>query len=215
VKTIEEFIAKLTNLEFENTQNPYAGKGEYPEIRRENLRLYLTSMKNAKSFLIGEAPGYRGCGLTGIPFTSEDIMLNKSEKHNLFGSSNGYRQASDEKSSMKENTATIVWETVCRFEQLPVMWNAFPLHPHKPGNVESNRKPTIEELKEGSKFVLALIRLSNIKTVIAVGKQAEQAVRRFLSSEVTNISKDSVHQVRHPSFGGKTEFVDGLKAILD
>ena len=44
--------------------------------RRENLKLYLEKMKklNPSFLLLGEAPGYKGCRLTGIPFSSEKIL---------------------------------------------------------------------------------------------------------------------------------------------
>ncbi len=47
------------------------------EIRRRNLRLYLSEMAqyNPEVLLIGEAPGHLGCLLTGIPFTSEFLLL--------------------------------------------------------------------------------------------------------------------------------------------
>lgn len=40
--------------------------------RRENLKTYLGSFPEVPEILIvGEAPGYRGCRFTGVPFTCE------------------------------------------------------------------------------------------------------------------------------------------------
>ena len=46
------------------------------EIRRRNLRLYLTELEaiGPRALLIGEAPSYRGGRLTGIAFVSETVM---------------------------------------------------------------------------------------------------------------------------------------------
>jgi len=41
-----------------------------------NLKAYMKYLLQYKPdvLLIGEAPGYRGCRLTGIPFTSGDVI---------------------------------------------------------------------------------------------------------------------------------------------
>lgn len=54
--------------------NVYSPVMPQSEICRENLYNYLQRIKNnnSKVMLIGEAPGYHGCRLSGIAFTSED-----------------------------------------------------------------------------------------------------------------------------------------------
>jgi len=74
---IELFIKDLTEyIESSESTNLYGGNSGESQIRRENLQLYLEKMQklNPSFLLLGEAPGYRGCRLTGIPFSSERIL---------------------------------------------------------------------------------------------------------------------------------------------
>src|SRR3954451_11496200 len=55
--------------------NPYA----CPD-RCHNLGAYLAALRSrgySGHLLVGEAPGYRGCAVTGIPFTSA-VVLHRS-----------------------------------------------------------------------------------------------------------------------------------------
>ena len=47
------------------------------QLRRHNLTRYLSAMEQSRPtlLLVGEAPGYRGCRLTGIPFTSSHTLV--------------------------------------------------------------------------------------------------------------------------------------------
>ncbi|WP_206832641.1 uracil-DNA glycosylase family protein [Alicyclobacillus fructus] len=211
---VDKFIRKLEKLRFENTENMYA-HDTYGPIRQENLRIYLNRMRDLrpKVLLVGEAPGYRGCALTGIPFTSEDIMLKGIENHNVLGYRHGYRKASDNQQPMKENTATVVWETLQELKELPLLWNAFPLHPHVDGNERSNRSPNAQELKAGFWFIESLIRLFDIEMVIAVGRKAQKALDRDI--RLADLPHLKFQHIRHPSRGGTKEFEERLKQIFD
>lgn len=176
----------------------------YPEnaIKRDNLRLYLhvLSQNNSGMMLVGEAPGYRGCRLTGIPFTSEDLLRNSFAP----GLGNpGFKT----KGSTKEQTASIVWGTLNTYDlryRLPLLWNAFPFHPHKIKNPCSNRNPTRQELDAGEPFILDLISLFKIRSFVAIGNTA-----------AATLSKIGIYCriIRHPSFGGKREFAKGIETL--
>ena len=208
-EVIRQLIDQLADLpETERLFNPYARRHD-PEsaIRRENLSLYLHDMlsRQPRLLLLAEAPGYRGCARTGIPVTSERIMLAGIEKWRLFG--DGYRPTTDQPNGMAEMSATILWGALIEhLAEPPVIWNTVPLHPHKTGNRDSNRTPTVSELEIGKPFISAVLDLFGFEQVCAVGRKAERVLGEM---GVT------CHYLRHPSQGGKADFVAGLKEISD
>jgi len=184
--------------------NHYAPECEGSDLRRANLLLYLRQMAACEPniMLVGEAPGYRGCRLTGVPFTSEQI-ISQGTAIGLFGRENGFRIADNGVS--REQTASIMWEALGELSTLPLLWNAYPFHPHQPGHERSNRPPTTAEIDRGAEYLLALMEIFEIETVIGVGNKAHLAVSRAgLASE----------KVRHPSHGGKAAFIEGLRQVL-
>ena len=204
----ESFIKELSRVELpENVFNQYSNISHANSIRRKNLFLYLGQMAafNSKIMLVGEAPSHRGCRLTGIPFTSEFILLNGIEEIGLFGASRGYEKTSELEKISKEQSATIVWNTLAKFNSIPLLWNALPFHPFKYGNIFSNRTPTNNELKIGGAFLKPLIQLFNIQTIVAVGNKAEMTLK---SIEV------NCQKIRHPAQGGKADFVKGITYLM-
>ena len=168
----------------------------------ENLALYLHKMSrlNPEWLLVGEAPGCHGCKLSGIPFTSERVVA----EHPFF--SDGKFSVRDRGDPEKENTATIVWDYLTEKKFYPLMWNAYPFHPHEEGNPDTNRKPTPEELKIGRHFLERLIEIFGIKpeNIIAVGREAEGSLMEL---------GIKAKEVPHPSYGHKNDFINGLNDI--
>ena len=67
--TVEEFVNNLASVGYsENVDNPYQN-----DLQRTNLVIYLNYyVENPPDCLfVGEAPGRRGCAITGIPFADE------------------------------------------------------------------------------------------------------------------------------------------------
>src|SRR4029453_15119206 len=60
-------VDELAALRIGDTFNQYADS----ELRRERLAGYLERRKSARYLLVGEAAGYRGARVSGLPFTSE------------------------------------------------------------------------------------------------------------------------------------------------
>jgi uracil-DNA glycosylase len=189
-----------------HAHNQYAGRTRGASIRRENLGLYLTQMMQRKPamLLVGEAPSHRGCRLTGIPFMSETIMLRGVAQAQLFGASQGYGKATTGAELSTEASATMVWETIGGIQTTPLLWNAFPFHPHRPDDPRSNRPPTALELEIGKQFVVELVSLFGIGRVVAVGNRARDSL--------TSLGIRHDH-VRHPSMGGKREFAAGIARL--
>jgi uracil-DNA glycosylase len=209
IKKLKDFVEELAVTEVTpNVYNQYSYSCKENSIRRDNLLIYLKEMQKLKPkiLLVGEAPGYRGCRLTGVPFTSEYLLMNNMQGLSLFGKEAGYRLASGNDKLLKEATATIIWETLIKYEIASLAWNAFPFHPHKAGDGESNRTPLKGELLMGEKPLLRMIEMFNIKEIVAVGGKAEQTLAKL------NIS---AHKVRHPAQGGKNEFVEGIRKIKE
>lgn len=178
-------------------------------VRRANLRRYLLDMQRIrpKIILIGEAPGYRGCRLTGIPFTSraqvtQGIWLDDNDR--IFGANGDYLDSGERLDFQRENSATMIWSVIKDHRPLPLLWNAYPFHPHRLNDPWSNRKPNRDELNQGLGFICMLLLEFQIERVVAVGNCAASSLRQL---------GIKVLKIRHPSFGGKGQFVEQLKEI--
>jgi len=170
-----------------------------------NLSVYLNAIDQlayTPVLLVGEALGFKGGKLTGIPFSSGQIFdrfehpfLTKIKPNIVL------------ENMESENTATIVWEYLSERQITPLCWNAFPFHPHPKGNRFKNRAPTVKEMASGARYLRALQSIFQIDTIIGVGNKGAQCAKK--SFPYTDILA-----VRHPSYGGKRDFMQGLDDIL-
>lgn len=209
MSAIPTFIQRLAQTEtLQDVYNQYAGESLPARVRRANLRRYLEHMagRRPRVLLVGEAAGHRGCRLTGVPFTSEAILLRGVPAHNLFGGDAGYAQTGEREGVTGEQTATIVWDLLQNLRPLPLLWNALPFHPFQPGRPWSNRTPRVRELALGRPFLRLMLDHFPVDTVVAVGNKAAHALSRW---------DIPAHKIRHPSHGGKVQFTKGLQALLD
>jgi uracil-DNA glycosylase len=201
-KEIKKFIDDLTKQQLTpHVKNPWDYSQPENIIRRKNLEGYFKKMCSLKPtvLLVGEAPGYRGCGRVGIPFSSEKIILS----HSFFEDRKIFRIENID-TPMAEASASIVWKTFDALDFYPLMWATYPYHPHQPGNILSNRTPKSTEIIIGQQFVKRLLDIYSIKKVVAVGRIAERTLNEM-----------GVHAfaIRHPSHGGATQFAEGLRRI--
>ena len=183
--------------------NFYAAKRT--NTQRYNLQQYLHtfSRHNSKIMIVGEAPGYNGCARTGIPFSSQRLLAEEVIPGLLFGGANGFRVTAGR--AAHEQTAASMWQLLAPYRVIPLMWNAYPFHPHRPGDLHSNRKPGVREIRDGQGYLLELLELFGIERVVGVGRSAQLAL---------NMAGVDHASVRHPSYGGKTEFMAGMEGIL-
>ena len=179
-------------------------------IRRQNLRLYLEELERIgpRMLLIGEAPSHRGGRLTGIAFVSETVMLAGvdivSPPGRILGADSGYARATSGPRLSTEASATMVWSTIRSIDPLPMLWNAFPFHPFHLGAPESNRMPDSGELALGRPFIEIVLTLFPIDEVVAVGNHAAASMTKLGIAHT---------KVRHPSMGGKNQFVEGMAQL--
>ena len=142
-----ELVGRLADARIGGTYNQYADS----ELRRERLVRYLDARVASQVVLIGEAAGYRGARVSGIPFTSERQLTG---------------------SGPAEATATIVHRVLAALgvEDEVLLWNVVPTHP---GSETSNRRPTRAEIEAAAPFLAPLIRGRH---AIAVGRLAAAAL---------------------------------------
>ena len=140
-------VERLAAAEIGGTYNQYA---HAPHLC-ERLARYLDARADAPLLLVGEAAGYRGARVSGIPFTSERQLT-------------GVGPA--------EASATIVHRVLreLELEEEALLWNVVPTHP---GTATSNRLPTCAEVEVGLVFAREL---SRGRRVLAVGRVAERAL---------------------------------------
>ena len=205
---IDQFISKLSSFSsLTNVLNPYSEDNEFHEIAKHNLRIYLERMlvNKPSSIFIGEAPGYNGCRLSGVPFTSERILFGDKVKNQIIDKDFGYKVRSTDK-LQTEQSATLMWEAFEKYQYYPLLWNAFPFHPHVSGKPQSNRTPTRAEQENGRTFILDLMDIYNIKEVYSVGNTAEESLNKL------GIQNKKIH---HPANGGKHDFIRGIDLTVE
>lgn len=209
-RQIDWLIASLAEVRTaDDVCNEYAPGHPNNAVRRANLKRYLRAMaaRGPAALMVMEAPGYRGCRLTGVPATSRKILLEGLPSLGMFGAEAGFRDV-DERGFERiygEQTATIVWGTLSSLGAAPLIWNAFPFHPHKKGQALSNRRPRQAETRLGAELLGNLLDLWQFRQIIAIGNVAHETL--------TAMGVDCV-KVRHPAQGGKRDFVAGLTALL-
>ena len=138
-----DLVDRLAHTRIGTTYNQYARS----RLRRDRLRGYLASRAQAEAILVGEAAGYRGARVSGIPFTSERQLTGAGPA---------------------EASATIVHRLLHELgiEDDVLLWNVVPTHP---GTAGSNRPPTRAEIDASRGF---LEEVTAGRAVVAVGRVA-------------------------------------------
>ena len=120
--TIENFVNELSEHKLigmngrdysKLVTNQYSDSFPYHDQTRNNLKQYLNLMldryktlpKNKRVLLVGIAPGGNGCRLSGIPFTSEDVIT----KYPFF-TENPVFHIRDPKKTEWEKSSETIWK---------------------------------------------------------------------------------------------------------
>jgi hypothetical protein len=171
-----------------------------PRLRRENMAAYLQAReKSARMVLLGEAPSHRGCRFSGIAFCSEVELTHKRDL--VAREALALTSVHSGDKPVRERSAAVIWDEIARAgcAHQVVLWNAFTWHPHGE-TVTSNRKPKLTEVAQGRAAFDALLScFSHNLSIFAVGKVAEDALRRWGGAECSGY-------IRHPAQGGEGKF---------
>jgi hypothetical protein len=215
-ESIEKFVRSLKQSPSGAVFNPWWQVDKQndvsrnaPQIRRKQLAAYLRKrLGKVKLVVIGEALGYRGGHFSGIPMTSERILLGQKREDGIAPehvlSSIKPRRTSKSRvcpNGFSEPTATIVWGTLLRLGLKPeefVLWNAFPWHSFdQRRGLLSNRMPNKSERSAGLSVLKAFLDLFPCEEIIALGNVAASQLKEL------NVESD---RVRHPASGGARLF---------
>lgn len=224
---VKLFVQSLTEYNGENVFNPWADfDPDYDvayarSIRKAQLERYLVRrLDTAQILLIAEACGYQGGRFTGIAMTCERMMLSlhpevtakmvigvpgrrTSRKNSPFLPKEIQRLQ-----GFNEPTDTVVWNAALRAGLSPdefILWNIFPFHPHKEGQMMTNRTPNEEELAVGLAYTKSLLTLTGPLPILAVGRKSEETLKN---------AGLSATGLRHPANGGANLFREGLADAL-
>jgi len=221
----EQFVNALADYRSPGVFNPWGETDpehdrctQGPQIRRAQLQQYLCErIGRAKMLLVAEAIGYQGGHFSGIPMTSERLLLGGLQHKGIlpehaFTDLKPQRTSREDvrRDGFTEPTATIVWGFFADHGFDPrsfVLWNAFPWHPYKPcEGLLTNRTPTDEELVAGHRMLHQMIALGKFTQIVAVGKKstAQMADLGIISTEV-----------RHPANGGAGLFRRQMAELVE
>jgi len=242
-KQLDKFLRLLTaspsgalfnpwwEFDEENDVSPHS-----PAIRRKHLAVYFRErLGKARLAIVGEALGYRGGHFSGIPMTSERMLLGKKpdivaalcERRNLLERADdggrrpplqiiaGIKPRRTSKPSVcpdgfSEPTATIVWGALLKIGVLPdefVLWNAFPWHSFDPHRgLLSNRMPNKSEQLSGRPVLKAFLELFASEQIVALGKIAAAQLEQL---------GVNARCVRHPASGGAKLFRQQIAGVVN
>jgi hypothetical protein len=198
------FVDGLAALRFADVFNPYSDlcpdhdRPDAPTIRRRNLVRMLAAAEKmgTDSIWFGRDLGYRGGRRTGLALTDE---LHLDALGKAFG--NVTIERATISPPVAERTAREIWKMIRCLPTAPFLWNAFPFHPHEPGDPMTNRCHTTREARMVEDLLESLLSWLQPSRIVALGNDAHRAVARMGREAIC---------VRHPSYGGQAAFVIGI-----
>lgn len=202
-----QFIDALQQLHFDHVFNPYTDRcpvhdrEDAPE-RRSGILLSMlkaAASRPVDALWIGRDYSYRGGRRTGLAFTDDERL----DEHALRWGLTLRRPTRG--AVVRERSASVVWNVLSRVGATVFLWNVFPLHPHQPDSPFSNRSHVAVERRSGLYLLEQLVRMLDPAAIIAIGNDADKAARSLAGPA-------EVVKVRHPSYGGQTEFLAGMEA---
>ena len=203
------FVDALAAVRLQDVFNPYSDRcalhdrADAPQRRRANLFAVVEAAfeEGVDSVWIARDLGYRGGRRTGLPLTDEIHLQTFSQIYGGLALSRATKGP-----PVAERTAAIIWKVLTQINKPVFLWNIFPLHPFEPGDPLSNRCHTRAEREVFRDLLFTLLEMLRPKTVIAIGRDAHQSLLELAID---------CRSVRHPSYGGQSEFVQGMNELYN
>lgn len=203
-----QYVATLRSVRLDNVFNPYSDRcsvHDFPDApyrRGQALQALLEAAveSNIDSIWIGRDLGYRGGRRTGLALTDDVHLVDHGQRWGVVVE----RPTSGEQ--VAERTASVVWGVLSKIPEHVFLWNVFPFHPHEPDTPFTNRAHNSSERRVGETLLVDLVRLLRPRRIVAIGGDAAKAAQHLkLGHEVL--------QVRHPSYGGRSEFISQICSL--
>jgi hypothetical protein len=226
-----------------NAFNPWAQEDERDQpgantklIRQQHLAAYIEARRTStKVILVAEALSHRGGRFTGVAMTSERILLGNDATLNAIAEPTDLlpgscartsnverlREVTARKLGVYEKTASVVWRTMLIHGFSPTdfaLWNAFPFHPFRDSDTQTNRRPTANELKATASVLAGFISLySPSVKVVALGREAESALLLLMRGREFELAKHPAARMAKfpgPSPNNKQRPMRGLDDVV-
>lgn len=201
-----------------------------PCIRRAQFALYLKMRLGHVDWLwVGEALGYRGAHFSGVPFTSERMLLGHHPRvrpEMLIGRRGlrtsradhpeipGKTSRATRMMGFAEVSATVVWRAVLDNDLRPervLFFSAVPFHPYdvRRGTL-SNRPPKKAEIHAALSLIRALLdeiarHQEHDPRIVAVGNVGEYALQKLGLPYA---------KTAHPAQGNAARFLAEMRRIV-
>lgn len=205
-----EFVNALKELRFENVFNPYVDRCVVHDLhdapsRRATALLNLLEAAVAtevNALWIGRDLGHRGGRRTGLALTDDLHLSTHGTRWNVS------IERATTGSMVAERTAAIIWSMLALVSTTVFLWNVFPLHPHEPDDPFTNRSHSPRERAIGEALLAELIAMLRPRRLVAIGNNAAKSADRLAT--ITEVL-----QVRHPSYGGQSDFLRQIRCLYD
>jgi len=195
-QVLQRFFAMLADVPEPPDAEYLYGDDALGRLRRRNLLRYFAAVGSPKVLLLGEAPGWRGMTVTGVPFVSMREVL--------AGAYGGLELPEDPAAPWEASSAVVAGVFADWIGPLPLTWPIYPHHPFVAGDPHTNRTPRPAEVRLGTSVAIELARALGIETIVAVGRKAQGA----LAAEGIDAPA-----VRHPAQGGARQFAEQVAAL--
>ncbi|MBN1459268.1 MAG: uracil-DNA glycosylase [Armatimonadetes bacterium] len=179
-----------------------------PAVRQANLRSYLASYHDMPVVLVvGEAAGPWGMRWSGVPFTSERQLAEKTVPFQ--GEVSSLQKPAvrlGRKSPHSSGSATIFWRVMKQWFPAFLAVDVVPFFPHTKGDVLKKDTPSDSEIRQFLPILEQTSTLLQPATIVAVGRRASEALSNL------GMDHEAVHHTAHDA---KKEFPAGMESIFE